>query len=983
MFLRSGALRTYSRREGFVRLLRPPDPWISPPMNRRNLFSSSSASVSAMSSGTSASAGPSNDRDYSPPRKRRPWSDSDSPAKVPHMRLRPRRKRSRQAGSGAAGRARRDTQNRPRGTEDRERDKENRPRSKENRPRGKENRTRGKENRTRGKENRTPLLSSPCPFPPPSRGPPWRRRRGVAPLCSTPQTPAPARPRRPQPPLSSTTDSDSPPAWPRRPAPLTSITDSDSLPARPRRLAPLSSITDGDSLPARPQRPEPPLSSTADGDSLLARPCRLAPLSSTTDGDSLLPRPRRRAPALRRRSLLLSTTVEDGLGPPRCHPPLPLSSPEECPGQPPPSSPEECPGQPPPSSPEEYAGQLPPPPGRGSLAGQAADQSAEPRLPCRARRSSRQRSCRARAAPSPQDAPGEPQYPAPCGRDASEDRSRGSAKGSSSCRRGIAKEYQLVPVVVLDSLEVPRRLASMKLSRQADVPPACQQPASPVGHRGILEHKQQRAKAAPGEGSACRRACISGISASRWHGLQPKRRKHKRQQQPKNHFSRAQVRQKPAQKGVLESSADVRDNDSSFLNSSWARVQVSLSFHKKKKVTTDDSFCSTSILSTPRKSQLSGYQASWSSGRAQGCSWSASSMVLLAPSSSPYVLELMLTDAEKVFGECHQEGPIAFEDCIPLDKMKTCKKIGEGVFGEVFQIHSERGPVALKIIPIEGTEKVNGEPQKSFGEILPEIIISKELSLLSEESVNRTVGFISLYSVHCVQGAYPKHLLKAWDKYHKETGSDNDRPDFFGNEQLFMVLEFEFGGRDLSCMCRSFSSVTQARSILHQVTASLAVAEQELHFEHRDLHWGNVLVKTTKEKALHYMLSGTTHTIPTEGIQVNIIDYTLSRLEKDGLTVFCDLATEEELFQGTGDYQFDIYRQMKAENSNNWTGYHPHSNVLWLHYLADKLLNGMRYKKKASTPALKNIKMQLTKFHKEVLTFESAHDVLQNSSLFQ
>ncbi|XP_071431451.1 serine/threonine-protein kinase haspin [Pithys albifrons albifrons] len=962
MFLRSGAVRTYSRRDGFVRLLRPPDPWISPPMNRRNLFSSSSASVSAMSSGTSASAGPSDDQDYSPPRKLRPWFDSGSPAEDPHMRLRPRRKRSRQAGSGAAGRARRDTQNRPRGTEDRERDKENRPRDKENRPRGKENRPRGKENRPRGKENRPPLLSSPCPFPPPSRGPPWRRR-GAAPLCSTPQTPAPARPRRPQPPLSSTTDSDSPPARPRRPAPLTSITDGDSPPARPCRPAPLISITDSDSPLAWPRRP--------------------APLTSITDGDSRPARPRRRARALRRSSLLFSTTVEDGLGPPRCHPLLPLNSPEECPGQPPPSSPEGCPGQPPPSSPEECPGQSPPPPGRGSPAGEAADRGTEPRLPCHARRSSLQRSCRARAAPSPQDAPGEPQYPVPCGRDASEDRSRGTAKGSSSCRRDLAKEYQLVPVVVLDPLEVPRRLVSMKLSRQSAVPRACQQPASPVGHQGSLEHKQQRAKAAHREGSACRRVCVSGISASRWHSLRPKRHKHKRQQQPKNHFSRAQVRKKPAQKSVLESSADVRDSDSWFLNSSWARVRGSLSFHKKKKVTTDDSFCSTSILSTPRKSQLSGYQASWSTRRAQGCFWSASSMVLLAPSSSPYVLHLMLTDAEKVFGECHQEGPIAFEDCIPLDKKKTCKKIGEGVFGEVFQIDSERGPVALKVIPVEGTEKVNGEPQKSFGEILPEIIISKELSLLSEESANRTVGFISLYSVHCVQGAYPKHLLKAWDKYHKEIGSDNNRPDSFGNEQLFMILEFEFGGRDLSCMRRSFSSVTQARSILHQVTASLAVAEQELHFEHRDLHWGNVLVKTTNEKAIHYMLSGATHTIPTEGIQVNIIDYTLSRLEKDGLTVFCDLTTEEELFQGTGDYQFDIYRQMKAENSNNWTGYYPHSNVLWLHYLADKLLNGMRYKKKASTPALKNIKMQLTKFHKEVLTFESAHDVLQNSSLFQ
>ncbi|KAM9370425.1 serine/threonine-protein kinase haspin [Phaethornis superciliosus] len=582
---------------------------------------------------------------------------------------------------------------------------------------------------------------------------------------------------------------------------------------------------------------------------------------------------------------------------------------------------------------------------------------------------------------------GELQHPAPSDGAGSDepcdDLSRGLTNRNLHWQGDQKKCPQLSPVVVLDPQEVPEWLMGMKHNKKADTRPTCQQPVSPVGFQGILENEHRSTKVIPGEGSTCRKACISGFSASRWGRqirLRPKKHKNKRQQQPNNSLFRQPVRKKGKKKDVLEMSVDTRDNDCSFLNSSysWGRVQASLSFHKKKKVTTEESFCN-SITCTPSvKSRLSGYHAPPSAG-----TWSASSMLLLAPRDSCSVLEIMLTDAEKVFGECHQEGPITFEECIPLDKMKDCKKIGEGVFGEVFQINSERGPVALKIIPIEGTERVNGEAQKSFGEILPEIIISKELSLLSEESVNRTVGFISLYSVHCVQGAYPKYLLEAWDKYHKVTGSENDRPHFFGDKQLFMVLEFEFGGSDLENMRNRFSSVASAKSILHQVTASLAVAEQELHFEHRDLHWGNVLVKKTDVKELNYVLNGATHTIPTAGIHVNIIDYTLSRLEKDGLTVFCDLSTDEELFQGTGDYQFDIYRQMKAENSNSWTDYHPHSNVLWLHYLADKLLKDMGYKKKASTPAMKKIKQQLIKFHQEVLTFESAQEVLQKSSLFQ
>ena len=34
----------------------------------------------------------------------------------------------------------------------------------------------------------------------------------------------------------------------------------------------------------------------------------------------------------------------------------------------------------------------------------------------------------------------------------------------------------------------------------------------------------------------------------------------------------------------------------------------------------------------------------------------------------------------------------------------------------------------------------------------------------------------------------------------------------------------------------------------------------------------------------------------------------------DGCTVFSDLANDPTLFEGEGDYQFDVYRKMKEEN---------------------------------------------------------------------
>lgn len=66
-----------------------------------------------------------------------------------------------------------------------------------------------------------------------------------------------------------------------------------------------------------------------------------------------------------------------------------------------------------------------------------------------------------------------------------------------------------------------------------------------------------------------------------------------------------------------------------------------------------------------------------------------------------------------------------FVFCVSFRKLPKCKKIGEGVYGEVFMYESDlHGPAVLKVIPIEGELLVNDEPQKKFSEILSEIVIS-------------------------------------------------------------------------------------------------------------------------------------------------------------------------------------------------------------------------------------------------------------------
>ncbi|XP_056224377.1 uncharacterized protein haspin [Seriola aureovittata] len=508
------------------------------------------------------------------------------------------------------------------------------------------------------------------------------------------------------------------------------------------------------------------------------------------------------------------------------------------------------------------------------------------------------------------------------------------------------------------------------------------------------KEKKRRSTSADRPGTT-RKACVSGLSVSRWKNkgsastsswaggaksvdcsineLISMQHKQPREVGTTMNFST------PVRAGPLNLSSLLADFTPS--THTWSRLKAALSVHRK-------------VLLTPR-----GLHLSDSPGRTALAD--VSQDLFATPLRTPLHKRLQsqlyhsslvqhmpvcedadLSDEEKVCAECFQQQPLPWEECILPHRMKQCVKIGEGTFGEVFSTTNASGDtVALKIIPVEGSEKVNGEDQKTFGEILHEIIISKELSSLKEKQHNQTRGFIGLNDLHCVQGCYPPDFLNAWDTFDQKKGSENDRPDFFEKDQLFIILEFEFGGIDLENSNGTLASIGVAKSILHQVTAALAVAEQELHFEHRDLHWGNVLVKTTRQKKGSFLLNGTAHSLETKGVLVRIIDYSLSRLEIDDLTVSCDISKDEELFLGQGDYQFDIYRLMRQENGNNWNDFHPHTNVLWLHYLCSKLLS-MKYRGSGGRGA-KDTREELTRFYDNILQYSSATEALHNYPMFQ
>ena len=64
-------------------------------------------------------------------------------------------------------------------------------------------------------------------------------------------------------------------------------------------------------------------------------------------------------------------------------------------------------------------------------------------------------------------------------------------------------------------------------------------------------------------------------------------------------------------------------------------------------------------------------------------------------------------------------------------------------------------------------------------------------------------------------------------------------PSVWPKDQLYVVFSTRNGGIDLENF--NLHDCKEAFSVLLQITVALAVAEEACGFEHRDLHWGNVL----------------------------------------------------------------------------------------------------------------------------------------------
>ncbi|TFY71992.1 hypothetical protein EVG20_g1023 [Dentipellis fragilis] len=311
--------------------------------------------------------------------------------------------------------------------------------------------------------------------------------------------------------------------------------------------------------------------------------------------------------------------------------------------------------------------------------------------------------------------------------------------------------------------------------------------------------------------------------------------------------------------------------------------------------------------------------------------------------------------------ECGQDTPhefSAFIDTFPYDPIvRSCfhsdeemenvafQKIGEASYSEVFGI----GDVVLKIIPIRDEGMISSEhglrvdtetPSPSDAkDVLKEMIVTSAMGEICD-------GFIKLIRTYVVRGKYPSLLLALWDEYNERKGSESIRPDSFTVSQIYAIIVLPNGGPDLEAYTFSNASKTgwrQACSIFWQTARALSQAEELVSFEHRDLHWGQILVKDIPSKPTSHKAGVTTMDHPSVGVKATIIDLGLARMDGGSDTTAIHWTPfDEEIFEGEGDYQFDVYRLMRKCNGGEWEKFNPLTNVLWLHYLALKLLNSKR-----------------------------------------
>lgn len=326
-------------------------------------------------------------------------------------------------------------------------------------------------------------------------------------------------------------------------------------------------------------------------------------------------------------------------------------------------------------------------------------------------------------------------------------------------------------------------------------------------------------------------------------------------------------------------------------------------------------------------------------------------------------------------------------------------KIAEASFGEVYRLSllrplpglSSDDESVLKIIALQpppatlpkDRRKRKTAKRKIDAMSKPEDVAS-EVRLLQRMST--IPGFTNFRDVRILQGRPPIPFVNAFHAYNdgqKAKGKDSScfpdpgKKTSYTEDQLWAVVEMQDAGTDLERLIESGKATTMPAvwDIFWEVALSLGKGEEGARFEHRDLHLGNICVRSSPSR--DPAMLDVKKKLGFTGFETTIIDYTISRAsmdteDPDGDIAYMDLSKDSSLFEGeaTSEYQYEIYRMMRsmmcldnpladiekraaeAESSGRtWKGYHPQTNLVWLHFVLHKLLEQVEWPSVSKEPS--------------------------------
>ncbi|OJJ44108.1 hypothetical protein ASPZODRAFT_18875 [Penicilliopsis zonata CBS 506.65] len=314
-------------------------------------------------------------------------------------------------------------------------------------------------------------------------------------------------------------------------------------------------------------------------------------------------------------------------------------------------------------------------------------------------------------------------------------------------------------------------------------------------------------------------------------------------------------------------------------------------------------------------------------------------------------------------------------------------KLAEGSYGEVYKLHLREevckremskaklarlkayGDGVFKIVPLRAKSGFGSKKFTSIDEIVAEVKMLKYLDPIP--------GFARFRDIHVVQGRFPESFQQAWMHY-KKTKNDCLNPNpaskrAYPDSQLWAIVEMDDAGCELEKF--SWSSIFQIYDIFWGVAMALARAEEYASFEHRDLHLGNVCIRSSRpdgsmdppsdlDVARFHSSSG----FGLSTLETTIIDYSLSRAElrlTEDPDVPAEIASSDldkkQIFDAIGRDEDEVllrntYRYMRGELYSGdplvtekvpavpgiWSEYVPRTNLVWLLFLLKNLLKNRR-----------------------------------------